>query len=84
MKKALVLGGGIQGCTVALMLKKHGYQVKIIDQSNDIFSRASLNQEGKIHLGLVYGLDFSLKTGKKLLLDALYFAHTLNILLEER
>jgi len=81
MKKALVLGGGIQGCCIALMLRKHGYEVNLIDKSKDIINRASLNQEGKIHLGFVYGLDTSLKTGKKLLLDALYFAPYLEYLL---
>ena len=74
MKKALVLGGGIQGCCIALMLEKQGYEVNLVDKNKDIINRASLNQEGKIHLGFVYGLDSSLKTGKKLLLDALYFA----------
>src|SRR3989344_2021139 len=84
MKKALVLGGGVQGCTVALMLKKHGYQVNIIDQSTDIFNRTSLNQEGKIHLGFVYGLDSSLRTGKKLLLDSLHFSSYVEYLVERK
>ena len=84
MKKALVLGGGIQGCCIALMLKKHGYDVKIVDKSKDIFDRASLNQQGKIHLGFNWGLDTSLKTGKKILLDGLYFAPYLEYLLGEK
>jgi len=84
MTKALVLGGGIQGCCIALMLRKHGYDVKIVDKSNDIINRSSLNQEGKIHLGFIYGLDASLKTGKKLLLDALYFAPYLEYLLDKK
>ena len=84
MKKALVLGGGIQGCCIALMLKKHGYEVAIIEKSKDMLNRASLNQEGKIHLGFVYGLDASLKTSKKILLDALYFAPYLEYLLDEK
>jgi len=84
MKKALVLGGGIQGCCIALMLRKHGYEVKIVDKSKDIFNRASLNQQGKIHLGFNWGLDTSLKTGKKLMLDALYFAPYLEYLLGKK
>ena len=84
MKKALVLGGGIQGCCIALMLRKHGYEVNLIDKSKDILNRASLNQEGKIHLGFVYGADASLKTGKSLLLNALYFAPYLEYLLDEK
>ena len=84
MKKALVLGGGIQGCCIALMLRKHGYDVKIVDKSKDIFNRASLNQEGKVHMGFIYGLDTSMKTSKKLLLDALYFAPYLEYLLGKK
>jgi len=84
MKKALVLGGGIQGCCIALMLEKHGYEVNIVDKSKDIFNRASLNQQGKIHLGFNWGMDSSLKTGKKLLLDALYFAPYLEYLLDKK
>ena len=84
MKNALVLGGGIQGCCIALMLRKHGYEVTIVDKSEDIFNRASINQQGKIHLGFNWGLDTSLKTGKKLMLDALYFAPYLEYLLDEK
>ena len=84
MKKALVLGGGIQGCCIALMLRKHDYDVKIIDKSNDIFNRASLNQEGKVHMGFNWGMDASLKTGKKLLLDSLHFAPYLEYLLGKK
>lgn len=84
MKKALVLGGGIQGCCVALMLRKHGYEINLIDKSKDILTRASLSQEGKIHLGFNYGADASLKTGKSLLLNALYFAPYLEYLLDKK
>jgi len=84
MKKALVLGGGIQGCCIALMLRKHGYEVNLIDKSKDILSRASLNGTGKIHLGFVFGADPFLKTGKNLLLSALYFAPYMEYLLDEK
>ncbi|SHO42873.1 putative FAD dependent oxidoreductase [Nitrosotalea sinensis] len=84
MKKALVLGGGIQGCCVALMLKKHGYEVSLIDKNENILNRASLNGTGKIHLGFVFGADPSLKTGKNLLLSALYFAPYLEYLLDAK
>src|SRR5690242_17991952 len=84
MTKALVLGGGIQGCCIALMLRKHGYEVNLIDKSKDILSRASLNGTGKIHLGFVFGADPSLKTGKSLLLSALYFAPYMEYLLDEK
>ena len=84
MKKALILGGGMQGCCIALMLRKHGYEVSIIDKSKDILNRASYNQEGKIHLGFVYGMDTSMKTANKLLSDALYFGPYFEYLIEEK
>lgn len=84
MKKALVLGGGIQGCCIALMLRKHGYEVNLIDKGKDILNRASLNGTGKIHLGFVFGADPFLKTGNRLLLSALYFAPYLEYLLDEK
>jgi len=84
MKKALVLGGGIQGCCIALMLRKHGYEVSLIDKGKDILNRASLNGTGKIHLGFVFGADPFLNTGKRLLLSALYFAPYFEYLLDEK
>ena len=72
-KTATVLGAGIQGVCVSLMLQKHGYRVHLIDKSRDIISRSSLTHEGKIHLGFVYGMDKSLKTGRKMVKDALHF-----------
>ena len=84
MKRALILGGGIQGCCISLMLKKHDYEVSIIEKSDGIINRASINQEGKIHLGFNYGMDKSLKTGKKLMLDALNFAPYLEYLLDKK
>ena len=84
MKKALVLGGGIQGCCISLMLCKHDYEVTIIDKSKDIINKTSRSLEGKIHLGFNYGMDTSLKTGKKLMLDGLYFSPYIEYLLDEK
>jgi glycine/D-amino acid oxidase-like deaminating enzyme len=83
-KTVSVLGAGIQGVCVSLMLQKHGYQVALIDQSRDIINRASLTYEGKIHLGFVYGMDRSLKTGHKMVEDALRFAPYLDYLLDKK
>ena len=82
-KTATVLGAGIQGVCVSLMLQKHGYRVHLIDKSRDIISRSSLTHEGKIHLGFVYGMDKSLKTGRKMVKDALHFSSYLEYLLEK-
>lgn len=80
-KTVSILGAGIQGVCVALMLQKHGYKVNLIDKSWGIMNRASMTQEGKIHLGLIYGMDKSLRTGYRMVQDALHFAPILDRLL---
>lgn len=80
-KTVAILGAGIQGVCVALMLAKRGFEVELIDKSQQILNRASLNYEGRIHLGLIYSLDTSKKTGKKMVKDALRFAPELERLL---
>ena len=82
-KRVAILGGGIQGCTMALLFEKHGYDVTIFDKSTDILNRASSNQEGKIHLGLVYSGDKTLKTGARMLESALRFSSYLEYLVGE-
>lgn len=79
-----ILGAGIQGCCAALLFRKLGYDVTIIDQMDDIMKMASMNQEGKIHMGFVYANDHSYKTGEKMINDALNFAYSLEYLLEEK
>jgi glycosyltransferase involved in cell wall biosynthesis len=80
----VVMGGGIQGCCVALNLKKQGYSVCIIDKNSDLMQGASANNEGKIHLGFVYANDKTFKTAKKMLTDALNFSNNVEQLLEEK
>lgn len=82
-KRVAVLGGGIQGCTMALLFQKHGYEVTIFDKSTDILNRASSNQEGKIHLGFVYSGDKTLKTGIRMMESALRFSSYLEYLVGE-
>ncbi len=59
---------------MALLLAKHGYKVTIIDAASDVMMRASNSQEGKVHLGMVYSMDRSMRTGRKMLIAALNFA----------
>lgn len=83
-KSAVVLGAGIQGCCVGLELLKAGWKVELIDQAEQPITRASLNQEGKLHLGFVYGLDRTGETGRRLVRHGLEFAPGLERLLERR
>ncbi len=50
-----VLGAGIQGTCSALELARRGWQVDLIDRDPQPLMGASGFNEGKIHLGFVYG-----------------------------
>lgn len=69
----LVMGAGIQGCCTALELARHGMSVTLLDQDRLPMNRASLRNEGKIHLGLVYANDPSMQTAELQLQGAMTF-----------
>ena len=69
-----VLGGGLQGCCVALALAERGVEVTLFDKTDTLLSRAAVANEGKIHLGYTYASDRSLTTARTLLRGALSFA----------
>lgn len=72
-KTAAVLGAGIQGCCAALALARLGFRVRMYDKSPAMCSRASANQEGKLHLGIVYARDRTMITARKMIHDAMLF-----------
>jgi glycine/D-amino acid oxidase-like deaminating enzyme len=72
-----VLGGGLTGACAALELARAGMRVALIDQDEHPMNRASLRNEGKIHLGFVYAHDRSLATAKLMLDGALSFRQLL-------
>lgn len=57
-----VLGAGLQGVLCALELAERGHRLVIFDAAGGDLKRASLHNEGKIHLGYVYGKDASNQT----------------------
>jgi hypothetical protein len=69
----LVIGGGLAGCGIALELAKHGKNSVLIEQDPVPMNRASLRNEGKIHLGLIYAADPSKQTGFLQLKGSLQF-----------
>src|SRR5262245_8969729 len=73
-ERALVLGAGVQGVCVALALARGGYAVTLVDEAPDCLLRASLVNEGKIHLGHVYANDPTFETPRLMLRAALSFA----------
>ncbi len=76
--KVAVLGAGFQGVCVALELAKQGIACDLYDQGGVPITQAGLINEGKIHLGYVYGKDPTLKTARKMLKGALTFHEYLN------
>jgi glycine/D-amino acid oxidase-like deaminating enzyme len=69
----LVLGAGLTGSGVALELARRGIAVTLVDQDERAMNRASLRNEGKIHLGFIYAGDPSLATALLQLDGALRF-----------
>ena len=74
VKRAVVLGAGIQGVCAALALAQEDYHVTLVDRASRALDRASLRNEGKIHLGFVYANDPSMRTSFLMLETALQFA----------
>lgn len=68
-----VLGGGLQGCCVALALADRGAQVTLFDRNHALITRAGAANEGKIHLGYMYAGDPSLQTARTMMTGALAF-----------
>jgi hypothetical protein len=69
-----VLGAGGVGACAALELAHRGYDVDLYDENAEPVTQASRNNEGKIHLGLVYAKDRSLETAKTMIQGAIHFA----------
>lgn len=73
-----VLGAGLTGIATALELAHRGYAVALVDQDNRAVNRASLRNEGKIHLGLIYANEPGLATARLQLNGALRFRQLLS------
>jgi len=57
-----IIGAGIQGICAALALADRGARVTVLERADRPMTGASLWNEGKLHLGLVYGKDTSQRT----------------------
>ena len=80
--RVAVLGGGMQGCCVALALAERGVQVTLIDRNPRLMSRTAVANEGKIHLGYMYAADSTLSTARMMVEGALSFAPFMSRVLE--
>lgn len=69
-----MLGGGLQGCCLALALAQRGFRTTIFEREQGLLCRTLLASEGKVHLGYVYAGDESLQTARTMIRGALTFA----------
>ena len=83
-RRVAILGAGIQGTLMALMFKKHGFDVTLIDRASDIMDRTSTTGEGRIHMGLEYANDPSMDTATYMLESAMRFAHYTEYLVNDK
>ena len=72
--RVAILGGGLQGCCVALALGQRRVEVILFDKNDALLSRTAVANEGKIHLGYMYAGDPTLWTAKTMMTGALSFA----------
>lgn len=72
-EEVIIIGGGIQGATVALALAERGVRSTILERGPQPLREASLRNEGKLHLGFVYALDRSGATTRAMVEGALAF-----------
>jgi glycine/D-amino acid oxidase-like deaminating enzyme len=80
--RVAVLGGGYQGCCTAIELAGRDTQVVLYDRNSFLLAGAATANEGKIHLGYVYGGDRSFATARQMLSGSLPFASMMRRYLE--
>lgn len=81
-RRVAVLGAGIMGCAVAIHLARRGVDVTVFDREPAPMAAASRWNEGKIHLGYLYGADPTLSTARHLLTGGLQFEDRMRELID--
>ena len=81
-RRVAILGAGIMGCSVAIQLARRGFDVTVFDREPAPMAAASRWNEGKIHLGYIYGADPTLATAQHLLTGGLLFEDRLRELID--
>lgn len=81
--RVAVLGAGILGTCLSLHLSRLGADVTLVDRATAPMEATSRWNEGKIHLGYLYGADPTLATARHLLTGGLAFADVVSDLVGE-
>ncbi|MFH7242351.1 MAG: FAD-dependent oxidoreductase [Spirulina sp.] len=55
----VVIGGGFYGCSIAEFLANHGVQVILLEQASELLTRASYNNQARLHGGYHYPRSFN-------------------------
>ncbi|MHA6512077.1 FAD-dependent oxidoreductase [Tessaracoccus sp. Z1128] len=76
-----LLGAGVMGSCLAMNLARLGADVTLIDRNPQPMQEASRYNEGKIHLGYLYGADTTLSTARHVLPGGLAFARLISPLI---
>ncbi|MGH9360775.1 MAG: FAD-dependent oxidoreductase, partial [Thermoanaerobaculia bacterium] len=74
MTRIAILGVGNTGTCTALELAGRGLDVDLYDECDEPIRRASFHNEGKVHLGILYAKDRTLRTAELMIRGALSFA----------
>lgn len=82
-RRVAVLGAGIMGSATAIHLARRGFDVTVYDREPAPMAAASRWNEGKIHLGYLYGADATLATAEHLLTGGLQFADRVHELIDD-
>lgn len=82
-RRVAVLGAGILGSCVALFLARRGIGVDLFDLERAPMHGVSRWNEGKIHLGYLYGADPGGDTARHLIPGGLAFAPLMQSLIEQ-
>ncbi|GAA1059437.1 NAD(P)/FAD-dependent oxidoreductase [Agromyces bracchium] len=73
-RRVAVLGAGIMGSATAIELARRGLDVTLIEREPAPMSGTSRWNEGKIHLGFLYGADPTTATAEHILPGSLVFS----------
>ena len=58
-KRIAIIGAGWYGCHIGLSLKHLGFDVTIFEKENDVLTRASGNNQFRLHLGFHYARNYT-------------------------